>query len=217
VAFGKPRSTEGAEDTCVSVAAEVADLVKVFDPTVQICRHPRPRDLSITSELSLDRSPPTAGFRRIVDLERQADPIDFDVLRHCPRLHADLAWLIELYADLLECPAIGVRFEVMQRAMCPAFHVDRTGIRLLCTYGGEGTQWVDDAGLDAAARRAAQEHPSPNRLGQANPFDILLLKGSLWHGNETRGAIHRSPPMRPDAGTRYLVALDAIWSTRMTV
>jgi hypothetical protein len=174
--------------------------------------HRRPHDRSIRLEQTQGRWPRT-GFRQVVSLDRRDGPVVFDALRDTPRLAADLSRLIEIYADLLGCPAIGVRLEVLERPMCPAFHIDRTGIRLLCTYLGEGTQWLDDSGLGPDEREMLKTHPSDDRLGQAAPFDILLLKGSLWQNNETRGAIHRSPPMRPDAGVRYLVALDALWTT----
>ncbi|MEZ0288780.1 MAG: DUF1826 domain-containing protein, partial [Methylophilus sp.] len=45
---------------------------------------------------------------------------------------------------------------------------------------------------------------------QAPQQALVLLKGSLWQGNQQAGAIHRSPPMPADA-TRVVLALDAIW------
>ena len=44
--------------------------------------------------------------------------------------------------------AVGLRLEIIERAMCPRFHVDHVGIRMLCTYRGPGTEWLDDEAAD---------------------------------------------------------------------
>jgi hypothetical protein len=91
--------------------------------------------------------------------------------------------------------------------MCPGWHCDRTGIRLLCTYRGPGTEWLWDTGIDRTTLPGSVADRSPD--GSASAGDIVLLKGSLWQGNTGRGAIHRSPAT--GQGTRWLLALDAIW------
>jgi hypothetical protein len=88
--------------------------------------------------------------------------------------------------------------------------VDRTGIRLLCTYRGPGTQWLPDAGVD---RQRLQEVPGDYpAVAEAPAFAVVLLKGSAWPGNESRGAIHRSPPVPAGAAPRVLLTLDALWA-----
>ncbi|UHD18496.1 DUF1826 domain-containing protein [Thiocapsa bogorovii] len=114
-----------------------------------------------------------------------------------------------LHASRIGCQAIGLRIERLERAMCPRWHVDRTGIRLLCTWRGPGTEWLDDPRIDPRGLLgSAADAPA---TGQARPFDILLLKGSAWQGNAAGGAIHRSPQVAPGSDPRILVALDALW------
>lgn len=132
---------------------------------------------------------------------------------------ADLDYLSTLYLDLIGCPQIGIRLEVLNAAMCPKFHVDKTGIRMLCTYVGQGTQWLDDTyadrsklGMAAVKLDDSDSGLILNQCGvhQVPTFAIALLKGSLWQGNHMRGIIHRSPAIINNQ-TRILLALDAIW------
>ncbi|CRI67101.1 conserved hypothetical protein [Thiocapsa sp. KS1] len=154
-----------------------------------------------------------SGLRAVVRLASDGVP-DIDALplppafAH-PALRRELAFLLELYGDLLGCAAIGLRIERLERAMCPGWHVDRTGIRLLCTWCGPGTQWLDAPGIDPRGLPgSAADAPA---TGQARPFDIVLLKGCAWQGNAAGGAVHRSPMVAPGPEPRILVALDALW------
>lgn len=119
------------------------------------------------------------------------------------------ASVIELLGDivgeLLGCDAIGLRVARIDRAMCPGWHVDHTGIRLVCTYQGPGTEWLDAQDVDR------RELPSIKAaFVQATPGEIVLLKGSLWQDNEAFGAVHRSPAPSP-VSLRTLVTLDPLW------
>jgi hypothetical protein len=134
-------------------------------------------------------------------------------------LLADIDLLAHLYFDLMGCPRIGLRLEVLQAAMCPKFHVDRTGIRLLCTYMGPGTEWLDDRYADRSKLGISTANVCDTNSGlildsaglhQAPAFAIALLKGSLWQGNEQRGVIHRSPAVVSNQ-IRVMLAIDALW------
>jgi hypothetical protein len=154
-----------------------------------------------------------SGLRAVVRLSADGVP-DIDTLPLAspfahPTVRRELAFLLELIGDLLGCQAIGLRIERLERAMCPRWHIDRTGIRLLCTWYGPGTEWLDDPRIDPRGLPgSAADAPA---TGQARPFDILLLKGSAWQGDAAGGAVHRSPQVAPGSDPRILVALDALW------
>lgn len=123
----------------------------------------------------------------------------------------DLNFLLRLYADLLGAGELGVRLHTLARDMCPRFHVDRVGVRLLCTYAGPATEWLENAQVVRSALGATGEVPRPGAPVQAlERFDVALLKGEAWPGNTGNGAVHRSPAIAKDGVRRLLLSIEAI-------
>ncbi|WP_053150516.1 DUF1826 domain-containing protein [Pseudomonas sp. P97.38] len=117
---------------------------------------------------------------------------------------ADVAWLVSAFACLLGARRVGLRLRTLDKAMCPRFHVDHVPVRLLTTYAGVGSQWLEEGAMDR--RRLAEpaaEPGDPRVIQQFRSGDVGLLKGEKWHGNEGRGLIHRSPALAP--GQRRLI------------
>lgn len=206
------------------IGFDAIDLLDIFTQTQQITVVERPSDIRITQYLQQASSAVGRGFQLTVAASQF---VSEQVLtqrllpNHVGRdaLLADLDLLAHLYIDLIGCPRIGLRMEVLHSAMCPKFHVDRTGIRLLCTYTGLGTQWLDDQYADRSKLGGHNVSLSdidsglilhPKGIHQAPVFAITLLKGSLWQGNQQRGVIHRSPPVTAGQ-TRMVIAIDALW------
>lgn len=110
--------------------------------------------------------------------------------------------------------------EVLKRAMCPRFHVDRSGIRLLCTYRGSGTEWLRESDVDRTKlgfQSAGMSDETsgvilnPDAIQALETYTIALIKGSAWEDNAQRGLVHRSPTPAVQQSPRVLLALDAIW------
>ena len=119
---------------------ELADLVEVFEPGVQVCSWQRKVDPAIDRYLAgLNRSDQgQAEIQRkaIVSLDDQPN-LDFlpsGIGRES--LVNDLLFLREITHELLGCSKVGLRLARLRRAMCPGWHFDRLGIRLVCTYQG---------------------------------------------------------------------------------
>lgn len=203
---------------------KVLSLVDIFSQSQQITVVERSINKQITHYLQQASTLLARGFQLTVVADQ---PVSEKILtqRLLPlyagrdALLADLDLLANLYTDLIGCPHIGLRMEVLHGAMCPKFHVDRTGIRLLCTYMGPGTEWLDDSHADRSKLGVHTASINDEESGlildkqgihQAPPFAIALLKGSLWQGNQQRGVIHRSPVVPVDQ-SRVIVAIDALW------
>ncbi|VVM42929.1 DUF1826 domain-containing protein [Pseudomonas fluorescens] len=119
---------------------------------------------------------------------------------------ADLKWLVSAFACLLGAKRIGLRLRVLDKAMCPRFHVDHVPVRLITTYAGVGSQWLKEGAMDRQQMGQANAEPQV-QIHQLNSGDVALLKGEKWHGNEGFGLIHRSP--QPAAGEpRLILTLD---------
>ncbi|WP_456020641.1 DUF1826 domain-containing protein [Pseudomonas protegens] len=115
---------------------------------------------------------------------------------------ADLKWLISAFACLLGAKRVGLRLRVLDKAMCPRFHVDHVPVRLITTYAGVGSQWLKEGVMDRQQLGQANAEPQV-QIQQLSSGDVALLKGEKWHGNEGFGLIHRSP--QPTAGERRLI------------
>lgn len=123
----------------------------------------------------------------------------------------DIVELVEMFSDLFGCSRVGLRFTTLEKPMCPRFHVDRLGCRLITTYAGVATEWLPHAYVDRA-RLAGQEAGLCAReqdIQRLDPGDVALLKGEGWEGNEGRGIVHRSPAM-PAGEKRLMLTLDIL-------
>ncbi len=114
---------------------------------------------------------------------------------------ADLSWLVGAYACLLGARSVGLRLRVLDGAMCPRFHVDHVSLRLITTYAGPASEWLEEGVINR--RRLAQEEVDPAHVRHLACGDVALLKGEKWLGNEGAGLVHRSPS--PVDGERRLI------------
>jgi len=203
-------------------AAHLGDLVRIFDDDIDVCMHPRPaqpllarylRQVAMEGELS-------SGLEMIVEAESASWSAALPDGSGRELLIADLQHLVQLFVELLGCPRVGLRLRVLERAMCPRFHVDQTTVRMLCTYFGPGTEWLDERAanrqkLGTGANGLADTNSGlvldPAEITRAPTFALVLLKGCAWPRNAHRGAIHRSPAADAEAPWRALVSLDAVW------
>ena len=129
---------------------------------------------------------------------------------------ADLMFIIEMYACLFELDEVGLRLQVLDRAMCPRFHTDKLGCRLVTAYQGAGTEWLDEHYLDRSKLGAGNGglpdeksglYADQEQINQATVGDVLLLKGDGWFGMEGKGVVHRSPAV-PSGQKRLVATLD---------
>ena len=123
-----------------------------------------------------------------------------------PALHhvlaGDIAALARLYCTAMDVARFEVRLEVVRTDSCRKFHADYVTARLITTYAGEGTDWLDEAD----ALRVAAGMP-PVRINRLAAFDVGLFKGKLATDSP---AIHRSPPIAGTGAARLLLVLNPV-------
>jgi hypothetical protein len=128
----------------------------------------------------------------------------------------DVVFITEMYCCLFGVSAVGLRLVMLDRAMCPKFHVDRVTCRLITTYGGPGTEWLPDKfvdrselGVKTIPDNEFNLYDDVNSIQRLMEYDVALFKGEAWEGNEGRGIVHRSPPIN-EADPRLLLTLDML-------
>ncbi len=121
---------------------------------------------------------------------------------------ADVAWLAQAYGCLLGARRIGLRLRVLDRTMCPRFHVDDVPLRLVTTHAGVGSQWLAEGAMCRSGLGDSAAEPGHDAaVQQLGCGHVALFKGEKWLGNEGNGLVHRSPPME-GAERRLLLTMD---------
>jgi hypothetical protein len=202
----------------------IADLALIYQPDVNLCiarRRIAPWvEGFVARVLSAGRS-----FETEAQFEGERPPVedllpeDFRTLNGAEAWLSDVDYLVGLFRDLFEPRALGLRLRAMDKAMCPRFHVDRVPVRMVCTYGGCGTEWLPETSLDrkklshGACGKPDEESGlilDPAAIRSMPAFAIGLMKGELWQNNQGRGAVHRSPRPTPEQPHRLLLTLDSL-------
>jgi hypothetical protein len=176
-----------------------------------------PAAIGAFAEQLLARGEPLADSR-VLELASAESPVDLggllqgygEVSGHAAFV-ADVAWLVSAFACLLDAKRIGLRLRILDKAMCPRFHVDHVPLRLITSYAGVGSQWLREGVM--ARRRLGDPAAEPEDqalIERAAAGHVLLAKGEKWIGNEGGGLIHRSP--QPAQGERRLL-LTLDWLT----
>jgi hypothetical protein len=121
---------------------------------------------------------------------------------------ADVTWLVQAFACLLGARRIGLRLRSLAKPMCPRFHVDHVPLRLISTYAGVASEWLEEGGMDRRRLGEALAEPrDEDRIQRLQAGWVALAKGEKWSGNEGAGLIHRSPTPAPGE-RRLLLTLD---------
>ena len=117
-------------------------------------------------------------------------------------LNKDIALLVGMFCCLFGLKYAGIRLAILDKAMCPRFHVDRIPCRLITTYQGIGTQWLEHVVVDREKLGAGNQGKSDEESGlfhglhninKLNAGDVALLKGENWDDTKGFGLVHRSP------------------------
>src|SRR3990167_3095011 len=56
----------------------------------------------------------------------------------------DVSWLVSAFACLFDAKRIGLRFRILDKAMCTRFHFDHVPVRLITSYAGVGSEWLEE-------------------------------------------------------------------------
>ena len=112
----------------------------------------------------------------------------------------DAHGLAQLYCDVMDLSNVEVRLEVVTTDSCRKWHADYVKARLITTYTGTGTQWLDTRNAELV-----KNGEEPAQINTMNAGDVGLFKGKLaseWP------AVHRSPPIAGTGEKRLLLVLN---------
>ncbi|MBH3412914.1 DUF1826 domain-containing protein [Pseudomonas putida] len=185
-------------------------LTEIFEDGVNLAvwqrRLPAQVEDFATLVVSLGQS---LADQRVLDVNEHEPPQLPGLLQEAADLHgyegfvADVTWRVSAYTCRVGARRVGLRLRVLQGAMCPRFHVDNVPLRLLTTYVGPGSEWLEEGAIERAGLHLAAAPVDNIRALQAG--EVAVVKGEKWLGNEGAGLIHRSPASDQ---RRLLLSLD---------
>lgn len=205
------------------ISSQFADLSRIYEDDVNFCL--------------IERSVPAAIKQFVyqalqdvssLEISQPVDPLNFDFNRLWPKTAqlpgyhdwlADLELLVSAFCELFERREVGLRLRMLDKAMCPSFHVDRVPARLICCYGGMGTEWLPEdvlnrrkLGMGGCGLPDAESGliNDPIAIRQMPAYAVGLMKGENWEGNEGHGLVHRSPQPTAVQQRRLLLTLDML-------
>ena len=193
---------------------DLRDLACIFEPHVNVALLARSLPPELAPDVAVFVGTRAPNIVQTVAANEASSEWLSTELSEMGELRADAARWIEVMADLTGASRIGVRLTRADTAMCPRFHVDFVGLRLVTTYSGPGTEFLD--GAEVLRQESPRPGGAPNlevrsrdAIQAAGVGDVVLLKGEGWPGNEGRGAVHRSP-FTTASHPRLLLTLDAL-------
>ncbi|ALS33535.1 hypothetical protein PTRA_a2443 [Pseudoalteromonas translucida KMM 520] len=157
---------------------------------------------------------PNDAFEQLIKALKPEDNNSDEVNTLCE----DIALLVEMFCCLCDLKRAGLRLKVLDKPMCPRFHVDKIPCRLVTTYHGVATQWLNHSDVNRSKLGAGNLgkpdeesglFKSLSNINQLQQGDVALLKGEYWDDNEGAGLVHRSPPVAANE-QRLLLTLDFI-------
>lgn len=125
---------------------------------------------------------------------------------------ADVQKLVTMFADLFDQTHVGMRLELVDKTLCPLFHVDKVMARMVTTYHGPATEWLTEDNINRQALKLRDhEHVmrDQNKLRAANAGEVLVFKGQEWPGEDVQGIVHRSAQATAE-NRRLLLTLDLV-------
>lgn len=190
-------------------------LTSIFDE--QTCMAVWQRNHSETLQTDIQRALTAADWRDV----RIAAPSDTIADAICEHQHlgdalkADVVLLADMLACLFDAEQIAVRLARAEQATCPRFHIDHIPARMITTYTGVGTEWLENHHINrqflGRGNNGKPDETSgllkPNaQIHQLNAGDVALMKGEAWPNNQGLGFVHRSP--NPHGIPRLMLTLD---------
>lgn len=97
-------------------------------------------------------------------------------------LLSDMVGSISFFAQLFKQSQLDLRLELTNQQSCPKFHFDNVYVRMLITYFGPTTEYIDQS-------KADEIHNAPL-------YSLVFLKGQKHPGYQHR-MLHRSPSVSP--------------------
>ncbi|MDE0030884.1 MAG: DUF1826 domain-containing protein [Deltaproteobacteria bacterium] len=118
-------------------------------------------------------------------------------------LIGDVDDLVSGFSRVARTDLVDVRLERVTTDACWKFHRDCVEARLLTTYRGPATEWIQPIHAERALR---EQKRFKGPVEQFRKNDVAIFRGSCAEPGS--GIVHRSPPIADTGRTRLLLCLN---------
>jgi hypothetical protein len=124
----------------------------------------------------------------------------------------DIVELVKEFSQISKSKSIRVDLSFITNDQCRIFHTDIMDLRMLCTYYGEGTLWLENDNVNWKEYGCCNEDEKlvkdVSKINQISTFDVALFKGALYPDTSINAVLHRSPQIEKNKSERILLRLD---------
>lgn len=129
-----------------------------------------------------------------------------------PLILGDILELVEIFGKVSKCSSFRLVLERVEDDMCRRFHTDVNNLRMLCTYSGQGTLWLNEENVNRSALAKLEGNEEivieENTIQQAATGSVVILKGATYPKDGTNAIVHRSPAIEKMKEKRLLLRVD---------
>jgi hypothetical protein len=168
-------------------------------------------DQQATSRLPDDRILLDGSVGESALLERLVYSHKLQKCRQARWLISDIQHLVAVFRELSSYTQVSLRLDTIRNEGCRKFHTDKVGLRLLCTYRGNGTQWLPEVAVNRQALGVLDNDAiclDADKIQQLGCGDVGIFKGDAFGHGHMAGIVHRSAPGATPRYSRLLLCLD---------
>lgn len=199
----------------INYVSEVYDLSSIYSENINLALWRRNRSSALLDDIAgLVNTHSSFALRAVLKPSEVKEWLRASLKQQAfTALENDMTSLAEVFADLFDLTHVGLRLELLDKTMCPRFHVDKLLCRLVTTYTGDTTQWLLEdnvnrdklgAGANGQPDESSGIYWHEDAIQKAMPGDVLLMKGQGWTESRVDGLVHRSPLASPDNRRLFL-------------
>ncbi len=177
-------------ESLVELSQEI--LQQLNSNSADICIVERGWELDVYSQVQL--APKVSKRLKVATKKSHSiiEPVMAAISLPIAPLVDDISKLCQLFGELFQTDYLDLRLDITDEQSCPKFHCDNVFVRLLVTYAGPGTEYIDVS--------------QKNRILQATLGTLVFLKGHK-HPTYQDQMLHRSPQL-PKGTKRFSVTIN---------
>lgn len=214
------QTLEIEKESNLSATNLIDTLDEILDPTCNISIWKRayaPAPLAIEELLKSNFKELQLVYKISQPIEVIADYIDETLkLNSQDAYHflQDILIITKKFLEISNDSSIGIRLERVMSDNCKIFHTDFLKLRLICTYHGPATEWLENSNVNREYLGKGQNNlvvKNENLIQHMKTNWVGILKGDNYIDNAGKGVVHRSPQISHlNQKDRILLRIDTL-------